>query len=75
MNIRIQKRKDDGYDFRILGENGEVILFSEAYSTETSAIRDIGNFIKALPNLYEKYNINSNGPLRENKHFEIRKDI
>lgn len=73
MKIIIQERETKDFDFRVIGELGEVILYSEGFPTERDAIINSRIFINSSLELYKKYNIENNGPLRENKHFEIRR--
>lgn len=55
MKIKYMKRTNGEYDFRIVGNNGEVMLVSEGYSTRSNMKLGIRNFLDGISDLERRY--------------------
>lgn len=55
MRIKMYEQKDSEFLFRIMGENGEEILVSQAYSNKSNCKRAIKDFITAMPVIMNRY--------------------
>lgn len=55
MKIKIKKRTNGEWDYRIVGANGEILLVSEGYSSRSNMKAGIKDFLDGISDLERIY--------------------